>query len=60
MAKKSLPFTIGDLWKRQRLLLGNPFHFQSLKNRIPIIKSLSTEVINGLPTGAPVPIIKFC
>lgn len=50
----------GDLWKRQKKHLVNSFHFQALKNRIPVILKLAEQALEKAPIGKPFQVVKFC
>ncbi|KAL4472921.1 hypothetical protein ABPG72_007798 [Tetrahymena utriculariae] len=43
-------------WARQRNFLSNSFHFNALKNRVPVIKEITKEFLSALPSDGKTPI----
>nr|ABY59973.1 cytochrome P450 monooxygenase CYP5008A2 [Tetrahymena thermophila] len=50
----------GKIWARQRSLLSNTFHFNALKDRVPVIKEITKEYLQKLDSykDSAVPIIE--
>lgn len=44
------------VWARQRAFLSNSFHFEALKNRVPVIKAITAEYLKNLPSDSTTPI----
>ncbi|KAL4481932.1 hypothetical protein ABPG74_008021 [Tetrahymena malaccensis] len=44
------------IWARQRSFLSSTFHFNALKDRVPIIKDITKEFLQNLPSDGNTPV----
>ena len=54
LIQRGIVITNGEVWKRQRQLLSNFFHFEAIKERVPIFHGICNEMIAEiLPCSKP-------